>query len=150
MALSPADIRRTLRAHLDAVGKVGGWVEAPGVPDLLGQDPRAVLHLGYSVAMPSTAPISQDRQGRGGTHTVTVAQSQVLVRWSYRLPANDQRTGYDLALEAEAEMVRLALSCRADELVLRYGTASRATTADGSHLLGTITLTCLHTLDLAE
>jgi hypothetical protein len=147
MAVSPALIRSTLRTHLE--GAAQGWTELAGVPEMLGMDPRTLLHLGYSVAVPSSTTITPDRQARGGIHRGAVVSTDIVVRWSYRLPVDDQRAGYDAALQAEQDLCRLVLSVPGeDQILLRWTGASRAPTGDGSHLTGQLEFVCLHTYDL--
>lgn len=147
MAVGPALIRTTIRTHL--AGAARGWTELAGVPELLGLDPRSLLHLGYSVAIPSSTPMTPDRQARGGVHRGAVTQTEIMVRWSYRLPVNNQRAGYDDALQAEQDLCRLVLSVPGeDQILLRWSGATRSPTGDGSHLTGQLSFVCLHTYDL--
>jgi len=147
MAVAPARIRETLRRHLE--GAAVGWTESAGVPEMLGMDPRSLLHLGYSVAVPSSTASTPDRQARGGVHRGAVTVSEVVVRWSYRLPVDDQRGAYDDALSAEQDLCRLVLMVPGeDQILLRWTGATRAPSLDGSHLTGQLLFACLHTYDL--
>jgi len=147
VAVSPALLRSTLRNHL--AGAAVGWTEIAGVPEMLGMDPRSLTHLGYSVAVPTSSPVTPDRQARGGVHRGAVVQSTVIVRWAYRLPVNDQRNGYDDALASEQSLCRIVLAVPGeDQILLRWSAASRSPTSDGSHITGQLEFVCLHTYDL--
>jgi len=149
MALAPSQIRARIHTELDSA--LTDWIRSPGVPELFGLDARATLHQGYAGSIPSTTPVGNERQSARGTRGAEcLCQSRVVVRWGYRFASDGQVADYDEALQAEQALCAAVIAVDGDpQLSLRFELASRATTPDGGHMLGSLEFSVLHSYALS-
>lgn len=144
MALAPSEIRSRITAQV--VGVLTDWTCSAGVPELFGLDNRGQMHKGYSVSIPSTLPVGGERQSaRGSRSAEALCSSRVVVRWGYRLASDGQVVDYDAALDAELAIAAAIVAVDGNpRLSVVFESAQRATTPDGSHVLGTLEFSILH------
>lgn len=154
MALTVRELRDRIANGLTTALGSAGWTESRYPPELFGMDTRDQRHLGFSVGVPATTPAQLDRQNtRGGSTTKgTVAETEVIVRWGYRLRSDGVSVDYGLSLDAEAVLVAAVLAIDRDpQLALRLVSLRRAVQTvleEGDLVEGQIALTCLHRVPL--
>lgn len=126
MALALADIQERIE---DAVAADGDWLRSAHTwhefpPPL---DTGDSMHRAFAVGLLSTEAVQEDRQIRGNRHVGAWAITQVSLRFTYDLRADDKRGSYREALADEQALVALVLATVRDpELQLRYeGTVVR-------------------------
>jgi len=142
-ALSVASVRSRIAT---AVSGLSGWKESRSPYSSFGRDPASVAHLGYSVGVIQTRPVGDRQRVAEGTTVKTTAA----VRFLYRLRPKDQITDYDLALDAEHDLVKACMdeTIRADLQVLFSEVPIREVDDAGEWFLGEVHFTCMHRMAL--
>lgn len=134
----------TLRGAIVAAIEALGWTASRFAPDLYGRDAEQLVHHGFSVTIPDTAPVSRETRQR--VSEGLLVQSVVEIRWAHRLRADSQIGDYDEALNVEQELIGAVRGIAAHHV-----TVTRITRrADPSGwVLGVATFTATHRYALA-
>ncbi len=94
-----ATIRQSCATTLAALA---GFRESRWPYDLLGLDPNGLVHKSFAVGVGRTIPVNLDRQ----VPSVGVySETEVFVRFLWRLRADNMRADYDLAVAGENALV---------------------------------------------
>jgi hypothetical protein len=146
MPLSVSDVRERVAAAVLAISSPAGWRESPMPPGMGPADPGRFAHLAFSVWVPSTdfaAPGDSSRIQRGAPGGLV--RTNLRIRWTYRLRADNAVADYDSALDAEATAVKAVtgVSALGGLHIAIVGTA-REVVGDGTWLLCEINATATH------
>lgn len=139
---SVADVRGVIRTALAAVD---GWVESPVVPDQFGRDTSHKMPQCFAVQVGQTEV--SDREPRQRVSEGLNVQSRFQIHWARRIMADKQSDSYDLALDAEQELVQ-ALRAIVDPSILIEGMDRRGSASEG-YILGTIRCRAWHRYSLS-
>lgn len=145
MPLSVSAARRRIAEVLVAAQ----WRESVFPADLLGLvvgEGLVDLHKCFGVVAPDTtfgSPLESQPRKRGDAGGLV--ESTFIIRWLYRVRADNAIADYDDALdEEEALVVALCAASRSDGLHLSVGKMVRRTVAGGTFLLGEVTVSAGH------
>ena len=146
MPLSVSEVRSRVAAAVLAIAPSGTWRESPMPPGMGPADPGRFAHLAFSVWTPATdfaAPGDSSRIQRGTTGGLV--RTNLRIRWTYRLRADNAVADYDSALAAEAAAVKAVtgVSALGGLHIAIVGTA-REVVGDGTWLLCEINATATH------
>ena len=144
MSLSFADIRA---AFASQISTLSGFTLSRQLPDYFGRTRESVIHKSFSVSIPTSNQFSAERQRRG---VGVYAETSVQIKFAYRLrPLDVYPTDYDLALNAEEQVINKCLSSYASispEVQVRYLQSSRVATDSQEYMIHTIDFIVLHTI----
>ncbi len=129
-----------------AIATIEGWTESRHPADRLGKDTKSQAHQAFAVSLPDTTTKDPGHKTAHGVYCKT----QVQVRWSYQLRDDAVVSDTDAALTAETALVA-AIFTQTDGTgisSLTVDTRRRASTPEGTHLVGEIRLTVAHFLAL--
>lgn len=140
----PTDTSTLRGAIVTAVEALSGWTVSRFAPDLYGRDADQLVHHGFSVSIPDTAPVS--REARQRVSEGLLVQSIVEIRWAHRLRADAQSDDYDDALNVEQDLIGAVRGIAAHHVLVTRVTR-RADPA--GWVLGVATFTAVHRYALA-
>ena len=142
MGQSLSSIRSGIASKITALD---GFKESIQSPDYFGRTQDTIAHLGFVVGMgTSTAAAERQRRAVG-----VYLSSDIRIIFAYRLrPLDIYPTDYDLALDAEGDVIRNVLQAYAtnNKFTLVYNGSSRQVTDSQEYIIITIDLTALHTI----
>lgn len=136
----------------DVVARVltlSGWRESRVAPDSFGRDADSLAHLCFSVHPATTEDL---RQYRGRPAEGTLVETQLAVRYSYRLPPKDMSGGYDGSLDAEQQLVACLMAYNTTwPLSYKFQLVSlaRETNEAGEWVIGVVQFRVVMTLPLS-
>lgn len=141
-ALAVSAVRQRIAAALAAIE---GWRESNLAPGLFpGQEPRALQHLAFAVAVPES-PALRDRQKPALGAPVETAVEVVFL---HRLRGDAQVSDFDAFLDAEQTALEAVIGIARTDLVLGFEGASREILADGTLAQATLRFNVQHRLAL--
>lgn len=142
MAQSLSSIRRAIASKIE---ELTGFKESNHTPDYFGRTENTVAHRAFSISV-STSSAMEERQRRAvGVYLDTPIQ----VLFSYRLrPLDIYPTDYDLALDAEEEVINKVLEAYTtdNQFTIRYVASQRTVTDSQEYILITLSFNILHTI----
>jgi len=134
---------KTVRARLAAgLEAEAGWRESVYAYEMFGRDVQQVLHLSFSVGIPTSSAHSPG-DGRQRVSEAAYLESEVRVAWAYEMRADNQVADYDLAMDAEQAAVAALLGVSRADLHVTLTGLDRHAAIEG-WFMGTITLKTLH------
>lgn len=142
-----AQVRAAVAARLAALS---GWTESRFAADLFGRDPDSTLHKGFAVGLGNT----EDRRAdgyRGRPSEGLLTDSEVIVRFGYRLQPKAQNDTRDLAEAAGQELVVSMMAYDAtwpNDIKIQLRQVTAEVTPSGEWFLGTQAYNVTHTLPL--
>jgi len=143
--LSVAGVRQRVQDRITTVLGGQGWRHSRFVPDLFGQDTDQINPRVFAVQVGSTDPVGDRQRIQVGT----VVRTQLIVRFAWRLRADNQLTDYDTALDAEEDVIAAVMSTDNTNLHIELDTIPQRTVFDdGSLFLGEIQFLTQHRLPL--
>lgn len=127
-----------------------GWRQSRFVAELFAADPRAEQHQTFAIGLPTGTPdsdVESSRTRRGPLGALT--KMRVLVRWAYRLRADNQVEDYQSALDAETALrVKVLGIPRADGVHLAWSDSSRRVVPGGDLLIGDLLFDATHRVSI--
>lgn len=102
MSIKVSEVRTAIAAQ---VATISGFKELPFPGEYLGRVQNSIAHKGFGVSI-DTSNSAEDRQAR---RTPYYLQSNVIVKFSYRLRPHDLILDYGAALDAEQEVITACL-----------------------------------------
>lgn len=141
---------RQLRDDVTArVLTLSGWRESRVAPDNFGRDADSLAHLCFAVQPTTTEDL---RQYRGRPAEGTLVETQLAIRYSYRLPPKDMAGGYDGSLDAEQQLVNVLMvydTTWPRDYKFQLVSLARESNDAGEWVLGVVQFRCVHTLPLS-
>ena len=134
-----ADTRARVAAAVEALAVPGPWRESRWSWDLFPADPSVYAHLSFAVGVPTTRfaaageSVRHKRGADGG-----LVESDLSVRWTYRMRADRQVGDYDAALGAEAALIVALGGVPLTDMHLWIVEMRRELTGDGAWMLGDV------------
>lgn len=144
MSLKFSQIRS---AFTSQISTITGFSLCRQLPDYFGRTKDTIAHKSFSVGISVTNQFDAERQRRG---VGVYVDSSVQVKFAYRLrPLDVYPTDYDLALNAEEQVINKCLSSYAAiqaEVQVRYLNSNRVATESNEYMIHTIDFQVLHTI----
>jgi hypothetical protein len=145
MLVSLATIRQRFA---DQISTLDGFFESRNPFDGYGRSPNTIAHKSFSVGVRTVTSRDDDRQRRGiGVMTNT----EILVRYAYRIRPKDQIESYDDGLDS-AQAVINTITNRStplhDNLQIRFGGLDNELADSGEWMSITLSFDVLHYLYL--
>ena len=132
----------------DKVSSLDGFHESRNPFDGYGCSPNTVSHKLFSIGVGRVESRDDDRQRRG---VGVMSQSEILVRFIYRVRPKDQLDSYDESLDVAQEVIE-ALTIRSaplhDDLQIRFMGLDNELSDSGEWLTFTLNFLVLHYLYL--
>jgi hypothetical protein len=132
----------------DKVSSLDGFHESRNPFDGYGRSPNTVSHKLFSIGVGRVESRDDDRQRRG---VGVMSQSEILVRFIYRVRPKDQLDSYDESLDVAQEVIE-ALTIRSaplhDDLQIRFMGLDNELSDSGEWLTFTLNFSVLHYLYL--
>lgn len=145
-AVAPSAIRRDIAGTLDALS---GWKESPWAYDLMAYDPNTEIHKTFSVGVGRTDPTAPTG---GRRQTVVQAETEIFVRYLWRLRGDAHVTDYDAGTDAgDALLVAIHANWPAKTHVIFRSVMPRMVPPEleGRYFVGEIRLGVKHAYALA-
>ena len=143
--LSVADVRRRVQDRINTVLSPQGWRPSRFVPDLFGQDTDQIAPRVFSVGVGPSHPIGDRQRIPVGT----VVQTMLNVRFVWRIRGDAQLDDYDMALDAEEDLLAAVIGTSLVDLHIRLDSIpTRTVFADGNWFLGELVFRTEHRLPL--
>lgn len=138
-------VRQRVAAAISGAMTAGGWREAKEPYDQFGaSDGEGRFHKSYAVGVPSTAPMGDRQRASLGV----MVETQVRVRWAYKLGAQRQVTDYDAGLDVESDIrAAVATVAQSTDLHLLLRPSSRSSDDQG-WMTGEMEWVAIHRLPL--
>ena len=144
-ALSVSTIRQRMQAQISTSLGAQGWRPSRFVPQLFGRDTDMINPKVFSVGVERT-DTSGDRQR---ISEGTMVYTGLVVKFAWRLRADNQIADFDAALDAEEDLMVACMSASLIDLHIRLeGIPSRTVSPDGDWFLGELTFRAQHRLAL--
>lgn len=144
-AVSLSSIRQRFATK---IGSLDGFNEGRNPYDGYGRSPNTVAHKSYSVGIRGVSSRDDDRQRRAAG---IMSESEVFVRYAFRIRPKDQLDSYDDALDS-AQLVIQALTNRStplhDDLQIRFTGMDNELSDSGEWCSINLTFNVLHYLYL--
>lgn len=143
--LSVSGVRKRVQDRITTVLSGQGWRHSRYVPDLFGQDTDQIAPRSFAVGVSSSTPVGDRQRLPVGT----VVRTQLVVRFAWRLRADNQLSDYDAALDAEEDVLAAVMSTDLNNLHIELDTIpSRTVSTDGDFFLGELQFISEHRLPL--
>lgn len=142
MAQSLSSIRRAIASKIE---ELTGFKESNHTPDYFGRTENTVAHRAFSISVASSTAMEERQRRAVGVYLDTPIQ----VLFSYRLrPLDIYPTDYDLALDAEEEVINKVLEAYTtdNQFTIRYAGSQRTVTDSQEYILITLSFNILHTI----
>lgn len=144
-ALSVAEVRQRIENQIKTVLGPSNWRVSRYVPEMFVRDTDQLAPRMFSVGLGSTRPIG-DRQRRPQGTTV---ETGIVVRWAWRLRADNQLNDYDVSTEAGHGLIAAVTQTPLTDLhIILSQVDAPSISQDGSWYFGTISFTTQHLLAL--
>ena len=144
-ALSISSIRQRMQAQVTTSLGAQGWKPSRYVPELFGRDTDMINPKAFSIGIGRT-DISGDRQR---ISEGTMVYTELVVKFAWRLRADNQVADFDAALDAEEDLMVACMSASLIDLHIRLeGIPARQVSPDGDWFLGELTFRAQHRLAL--
>lgn len=144
MSLKFSEIRSALSSQITTIT---GFHLSKQLPDYFGRTRETIAHKSFTVSIAITNEFNAERQRRG---VGVYAETQAQIKFAFRLrPLDVYPTDYDLALDAEEQIINKCLSSYASikpEVQIRYNSSNRVASESQEYMIHTITFTILHTI----
>ena len=144
MSLKFSQIRS---AFASQISTIAGFTLTRQLPEYFGRTRESIAHKSFSVGIGVTNQVDAERQRRS---VGVYADSSVQVKFAYRLrPMDVYPTDYDLALDAEEQVINKCLSSYSairPEVQVRYLNSNRISSESTEYMIHTIDFQVLHTI----
>ena len=143
-ALTVAAVRQRVASAVDAIAE---WTPSRWLWDVLPMaEPSTYAHLAFAVGVAETtiAPIESSRVSRGSDGAMVT--TTVIVRWLYRVRADNAVADYDSMLASEQTLLVALCGVAGTDLHLRPVAMRRTTVGDGTWSVGDVTVQAIHRL----
>jgi hypothetical protein len=134
-------IRQSCASTLEVLA---GWRESRWPYDLLGMDPNGLVHKSFAIGVGQSIPVNLDRQVPA---TGVYVETEILVRFLWRLRPDNMRGDYDAALAGESALVvALVADPPSNRITFKrvVGRAVEAVSEGRNYFVGTIQMGVHH------
>lgn len=139
----------TIRSRFaTAISSISGFHESRNPYDGYGRSPNTVSHKLFSVGIGGVQSREDDRQR---INVGVMSQTEVLVRFIYRVRPKDQLDSYDEALDAAQELINELTERKSplhNDLQIRFGGLDNELSDSGEWISLTLNFMVLHYLYL--
>jgi hypothetical protein len=143
MAVSVKELQRAIANKINALA---GFREVRQLPELFGRTQNTLAHLGFAVEVTSTAETNERQRIAVGLY----ANTQVRIKYAYRLRPHDLVLDYGNALDKEGLIISAVMDRNyAKGIEIRFVRATRRTPDSQEYLISEIELQALHTISLS-
>lgn len=144
--VSLSTIRSRFATQINALS---GFDESRNPYDGYGRSPNTIAHKRYAVGIRGVVSREDDRQRRA---TGVMSETQVFVRYAFRIKPKDQVDSYDDALDSAQEVIKTITNRSSplhDDLQIRWTGLDNELSDSGEWCTLTITFSVLHYLNLS-
>ena len=127
---------------------LSGWRESRVLPETFGRDADSIAHKAFVVHPVATKDL---RQYRGKPAEGTLVETDLEVRFSWRMVPKDMSTSYDDSLDGAQAVINNLMTYDANwpgSYKVQVLETSQAATDTGEWVIGVVTFRVVHTLPL--
>jgi hypothetical protein len=127
---------------------LSGWRESRVLPESFGRDADSIAHKAFVVHPLATKDL---RQYRGKPAEGTLVETDLQIRYSWRMAPKDMSNSYDDSLDGAQAVVNLLMVYDANwpsSYKVQVLETSQAATDTGEWVIGVVTFRIVHTLPL--
>ena len=127
---------------------LSGWRESRVLPESFGRDADSIAHKAFTVHAVTTKDL---RQYRGKPAEGTLVETDLEVRFSWRMVPKDMSTSYDDSLDGAQAVINHLMTYDANwpsSYKVQVLETSQAATETGEWVIGVVSFRVVHTLPL--
>ena len=127
---------------------LSGWRESRVLPESFGRDADSIAHKAFTVHAVTTKDL---RQYRGKPAEGTLVETDLEVRFSWRMVPKDMSTSYDDSLDGAQAVINNLMTYDANwpsSYKVQVLETSQAATETGEWVIGVVSFRVVHTLPL--
>ena len=127
---------------------LSGWRESRVLPESFGRDADSIAHKAFIVHAVTTKDL---RQYRGKPAEGTLVETDLQIRFSWRMAPKDMSNSYDDSLDGAQAVIQLLMVYDAtwpSSYKVQVIETSQAATDTGEWVIGVVTFRIVHTLPL--
>ena len=146
--MSTVSLSTIRQRFADAISALDGFTESRNPYDGYGRSPNTVAHKRFSVGVGSVSSRDDDRQRR---LQGIMSETEILVRFAFRIRPKDQIDSYDDALQSAQQVIEKITNRSTplhDNLQIRFRGLDNELSDSGEWCTITILFTVLHYIQL--